>query len=443
MYFLIHIETAQDEVDKIVNESYSGVAVLDRQRIENFIQKAVLRSLANNTKSGVQIDLFSKPLDIQYSSSSSNAKSTSSKDTGFKTKESNVKKSEIQSTRMISGERIVASVTKFSQSLKRDCNEVIEKPEPCSPFSDAFINEGSMFDTASTLKLSFEDAFMSSKQINLEHKINTKNNNDIEGESTENKAWTRQRLLAPDAPLLSKLQPTRHYQKGISLTKEMLSNATVIGQLDAKFIVIKADKHLCIVDQHAAHERVQLERLEKKVLSNIFSPGLKSAEKDDAKPIIIDGEKNKHWKEEEFELKTFPLMPVQIIDLSPTDKMTITQMKSILSKWKFSFQFSNTDENKIVLNGAPKVCGKIASSDDFIDFVHELESRQVDAELCKPAFISRVLASHACRYGIMFGDILSMKQCNDLIKAFSKCKFPFICAHGRPSVVPLFNAEEL
>jgi DNA mismatch repair protein MLH3 len=39
----------------------------------------------------------------------------------------------------------------------------------------------------------------------------------------------------------------------------------------------------------------------------------------------------------------------------------------------------------------------------------------------------------------MFNDALSISQCEDLVANLSKCVFPFMCAHGRPSMVPLVN----
>uniref|UniRef100_M4BWC3 MutL C-terminal dimerisation domain-containing protein n=1 Tax=Hyaloperonospora arabidopsidis (strain Emoy2) TaxID=559515 RepID=M4BWC3_HYAAE len=37
----------------------------------------------------------------------------------------------------------------------------------------------------------------------------------------------------------------------------------------------------------------------------------------------------------------------------------------------------------------------------------------------------------------MFGDRLSLTQCQELIEELKMCHLPFQCAHGRPSVVPL------
>ena len=37
----------------------------------------------------------------------------------------------------------------------------------------------------------------------------------------------------------------------------------------------------------------------------------------------------------------------------------------------------------------------------------------------------------------MFNDELSNEQCEELLRDLSKCAFPFMCAHGRVSMVPL------
>ena len=39
----------------------------------------------------------------------------------------------------------------------------------------------------------------------------------------------------------------------------------------------------------------------------------------------------------------------------------------------------------------------------------------------------------------MFGDSLSDRQCINMISELSKCDMSFMCAHGRPSVVPLVD----
>jgi DNA mismatch repair protein MLH3 len=39
----------------------------------------------------------------------------------------------------------------------------------------------------------------------------------------------------------------------------------------------------------------------------------------------------------------------------------------------------------------------------------------------------------------MFNDPLTLDQCSDLVQRLAVCAFPFQCAHGRPSMVPLVH----
>lgn len=39
----------------------------------------------------------------------------------------------------------------------------------------------------------------------------------------------------------------------------------------------------------------------------------------------------------------------------------------------------------------------------------------------------------------MFNDELTHSECEDLMSRLSQCSFPFQCAHGRPSMAPLFD----
>lgn len=39
----------------------------------------------------------------------------------------------------------------------------------------------------------------------------------------------------------------------------------------------------------------------------------------------------------------------------------------------------------------------------------------------------------------MFNDVLSTEECRLLVDRLAGCAFPFQCAHGRPSMVPLVD----
>lgn len=39
----------------------------------------------------------------------------------------------------------------------------------------------------------------------------------------------------------------------------------------------------------------------------------------------------------------------------------------------------------------------------------------------------------------MFNDVLTKDDCESLLARLAKCAFPFQCAHGRPSMVPIVD----
>jgi DNA mismatch repair protein MLH3 len=38
---------------------------------------------------------------------------------------------------------------------------------------------------------------------------------------------------------------------------------------------------------------------------------------------------------------------------------------------------------------------------------------------------------------VMFNDVLSLRECEELMAGLARCAFPFMCAHGRVSMVPI------
>ena len=89
---------------------------------------------------------------------------------------------------------------------------------------------------------------------------------------------------------------------------------------------------------------------------------------------------------------------------------------------------------------------RMLSIHDTLEFLHVLRNRRrrrvvaagEEHNLMPPA-LRLALISKACRGAIMFGDPISRTDAEKLFISLSKCKLPFICAHGRPSIIPLTN----
>lgn len=54
-----------------------------------------------------------------------------------------------------------------------------------------------------------------------------------------------------------------------------------------------------------------------------------------------------------------------------------------------------------------------------------------------PQGILDMVNSRSCRSAIMFNDELTTEECQTLVRSLAGCAFPFQCAHGRPSMIPL------
>lgn len=50
-----------------------------------------------------------------------------------------------------------------------------------------------------------------------------------------------------------------------------------------------------------------------------------------------------------------------------------------------------------------------------------------------------MLISNPPTGAIMFNDELTKDECTSLVRRLATCAFPFQCAHGRPSMVPLVD----
>lgn len=89
--------------------------------------------------------------------------------------------------------------------------------------------------------------------------------------------------------------------------------------------------------------------------------------------------------------------------------------------------------------------GQIASS----SLVIVTDSGQRDGSPLRKRWLSRIrdcpqgiidmINSRSCRSAIMFNDELTTEDCRLLVQKLAMCAFPFQCAHGRPSMVPLVD----
>lgn len=178
-------------------------------------------------------------------------------------------------------------------------------------------------------------------------------------------------------------------QTSTMITVSNLHGCRVIGQVKNEFITaITSDDTLIIVDQHAAHERIRLEKFEKEVESHITSHPC-----------------------DEF------------LGLSDRESVLIKNSESYIKRWHFEYRHIR---NGIQLTKLPKIFDTVLQPYDILLLCEARDSI--------PEPIHRILKSKACKGAIKFGDRISFQESTRIMQELCECNQPFFCAHGRPSI---------
>ena len=277
------------------------------------------------------------------------------------------------------------------------------------------------------------------------------------------------------------------------LSKAALRNAEIVSQVDNKFILIKMEvqptnhdsgeslhvkrRLLVLVDQHAADERCRIEGL----MVDFCRPPASATELSSnlgytsriittplSKQITFlvpvreidmfrlhaghfaawgilydisdcqDGSARKELQSEhKIVIKSLPPAITERCKTEPAHLISLLRGEM----WKRE----GKDRSARIISPKPSSHGKtpVKSSDtkqaeDGEPEEHTWLQRIGDC----PEGILDMLNSRACRSAIMFNDQLTREQCQTLISTLAQCAFPFQCAHGRPSMIPLVGLGE-
>lgn len=176
-----------------------------------------------------------------------------------------------------------------------------------------------------------------------------------------------------------------------------------LGQVANCFIICVKGKELFIIDQHAAHERVRYDKLaehaESIPVQNILIPRLITMDKQD-------------------------------IELFEERRKDIERLGII---------FEQAGIDVIRITGAPEDF----SESDMERVIHDLLiAFNSQSEPSPETLRHRMMAYAACRGAIKAGDVLNIRQMKELISDLFMTLRPFVCPHGRPTIIK-FTPEEL
>ena len=185
---------------------------------------------------------------------------------------------------------------------------------------------------------------------------------------------------------------------------EFFLHLQVLAQLHDSYILCSNEDGLVIVDQHAAQERYHYEQLNEKLLGQCTNK----------QPLMV---------------------PIQL-DVSSN---VLAQYMTINEKTAFfGIEFEPFGTDQLILREIPLWFHDVDQKQflqDLLDYF--VENQDVDmAKLRK-----HMIATMACHSSIRFNRPLSMQEMKQVILDLQKCKQPYHCPHGRPTVIVMSDSE--
>ena len=181
--------------------------------------------------------------------------------------------------------------------------------------------------------------------------------------------------------------------------KEMLPKGIVY----LTYIIAENEDGMYIIDQHAAAERINYEKVLSAIKTNVIQIDL--------------------------------LIPIKI-ELTKPEYLIIKENFDLIRKYGFNVEEFGT--NTIIIRSHPNWIENDVAEEctkKFIDII--IEKQKFDFDL----FVWKMAATIACRMSIKANDYASYDDQVWLLNELRKCQNPFTCPHGRPTIITYTKSE--
>jgi len=205
---------------------------------------------------------------------------------------------------------------------------------------------------------------------------------------------------APPADLALRLADLR--AAAVAEEEESAHRLRAVLQLANAFIVASDGRDLLVIDQHAAHERVNYERIAER-----------ASRGDD--PVRE------------------PLLLPQVFEVSHGEAAVLTELLPQLESAGFSIE--PFGERAFRLTATP--LDFRVRSFDLRAFLDDVLEERAGGTLTTQA----LWASLACKSSVRAGEALHVAEMEELLRRLFACGDPMHCAHGRPTVLRWSEAE--
>jgi DNA mismatch repair protein MutL len=198
---------------------------------------------------------------------------------------------------------------------------------------------------------------------------------------------------------LPTLQSTPHATQP---PKSVLPVLRVLGQTQETYVVAEGPAGVYLIDQHAAHERVQYERLMESVRNSAPDAQL--------------------------------LLTPEVVSISPQQQETLAESMSVLARCGWDLEAFG--DRSVLVRAMPALLigkGPAPALRDLLD--------AAAAERAMQTLEERLLATMACHGSVRAGQTLSLTEMGELVRQLYECAAPNTCPHGRPTLIHLSAAQ--
>ena len=178
----------------------------------------------------------------------------------------------------------------------------------------------------------------------------------------------------------------------------------ILGQLFKTYWLIEYEDQLFIMDQQAAHEKVNYERL------------------------------MKNFKEKEIYSQR--LEPPMVVTVSMTEAEALTRYKDAFAGLGFTIE--SFGGNEYCIREVPANLYGIGERDLFMELLDAVsqENGTLDTEV-----IASKIATMACKMSIKGNQRVSLMEVEHLLDELMKLENPYQCPHGRPTIIKMSKYE--
>ncbi|MGM0371677.1 MAG: DNA mismatch repair endonuclease MutL [Halobacteriota archaeon] len=204
-------------------------------------------------------------------------------------------------------------------------------------------------------------------------------------------------------PLQTALVPEVDQSETAEFNPETLPPLRILGQIQDTYVVAESPDGLVLIDQHAADERVNYERLQAALGSQPTTQRL--------------------------------VEPVEL-SVTPQEASQFEAMAETLSAWGF---LARLDGERLVVEGVPSVFDDTLNPELLRDVLSTALDGEPGGQITAAA--DELLADMACYPSITGNTSLRDGAVLELLRALDACENPYACPHGRPTIIELSTDE--